>query len=150
MSGEPFHPVDATSESSGLAAMLRRRRFTLIAITSVAILFVIGEWMPESFPNWSLVLAALVYVIWGAVRERSGYPGRLMLQAVGLIAFGAIALVALSLDEDVGRLLLAAGWLGHAAWDVAHHRADEVVPRWYAEWCAVVDVLVAVAVLFMP
>jgi hypothetical protein len=40
--------------------------------------------------------------------------------------------------------LVAAGWLTHAAWDVVHLRRDAVIARSFAEWCAVVDVLVAV------
>ena len=43
--------------------------------------------------------------------------------------------------------MLAAGWLAHAAWDVAHHRADRVVPRWYAELCMVCDLIIAAALL---
>jgi asparagine synthetase B (glutamine-hydrolysing) len=41
----------------------------------------------------------------------------------------------------------AAAWLGHGAWDFAHHRVDKVVPRWYAELCAVLDVMVAIGIL---
>jgi hypothetical protein len=43
--------------------------------------------------------------------------------------------------------VLAAGWLAHAAWDLAHHHADRVVPRWYAELCMVCDLIVAGALL---
>jgi hypothetical protein len=67
-----------------------------------------------------------------------------------IISFTAIALAALSVEQDLGRYVVAAGWIGHAAWDLAHFRADKVVSRSFAEWCAVFDVLRAVAILFLP
>jgi hypothetical protein len=45
---------------------------------------------------------------------------------------------------------LAVGWLGHAAWDVVHFRANRVVPRWWSEWCVALDVLLAVVLLLDP
>jgi hypothetical protein len=36
--------------------------------------------------------------------------------------------------------------VGHAAWDV-HFRADRVVPRWWSEWCLVLDTLLAVVLV---
>jgi hypothetical protein len=33
--------------------------------------------------------------------------------------------------------------LFHGVWDFVHLRADKVVARSYAEWCGVLDVLVA-------
>ncbi|WP_371784497.1 hypothetical protein [Streptosporangium subroseum] len=44
---------------------------------------------------------------------------------------------------------MAAGLLGHAAWDAAHWRADRVVTRPFAEWCGVLDLLLGLAVLFL-
>jgi hypothetical protein len=61
-----------------------------------------------------------------------------------------LALTALSLEYELGRYLLAAGWLGHGVWDYAHFRADKVVSRSFAEWCAVFDVLRAAAFVFLP
>lgn len=49
---------------------------------------------------------------------------------------------------DLGRYFLAAGYFGHAAWDVAHHIANKVVPRSYADFCGVVDLLLGFAILF--
>ncbi|GAB3819170.1 hypothetical protein [Micromonospora zhanjiangensis] len=48
------------------------------------------------------------------------------------------------------RDLVAAGWFGHAVWDAAHHRARRVVPRGYAQWCGVVDLLGTAAILLLP
>jgi hypothetical protein len=57
---------------------------------------------------------------------------------------------ALYVAPDLGRYVLAAGWFGHCLWDIAHHVAKRVVPRWYAEYCAVADVLARCAILFVP
>jgi Ni/Fe-hydrogenase subunit HybB-like protein len=71
-----------------------------------------------------------------------------MLQTFGVVSFGSIALAGLYVNPDLGRYILAAGYLGHAAWDVAHHIANKVVPRSYADFCGVVDLLLGFAILF--
>jgi hypothetical protein len=43
--------------------------------------------------------------------------------------------------------LVAAGLLGHAAWDAYHHRTDRVVVRSLAEFCLVLDTALAVAIV---
>ncbi|WP_157107700.1 hypothetical protein [Nocardia amikacinitolerans] len=40
--------------------------------------------------------------------------------------------------------------IGHGLWDFAHHRANRAVARSFAEFCAVVDVLIGAAVLLVP
>ncbi|WP_158852031.1 hypothetical protein [Saccharothrix deserti] len=66
-------------------------------------------------------------------------------QLGGVVAFGALASVALLVDPDVGRYVVATGWLAHAAWDLVHFRARLVVPTWYALGCVVVDTFVGVS-----
>jgi len=51
---------------------------------------------------------------------------------------------------DPGRYVLAAGWFGHGQWDIAHHVANRMAPRWYAEFCTVADILAGYAILFTP
>ena len=46
-------------------------------------------------------------------------------------------------------MLVAIGLLGHAAWDTVHYVRNKVVARSYAEFCAVFDLLVGAAVLFV-
>jgi hypothetical protein len=65
-----------------------------------------------------------------------------------MVGFGALALVALSVDPDLGRYLVAAGWFLHGIWDFVHLWLDKVVARSYAEWC-VIDVLVAAQLVFL-
>ena len=71
----------------------------------------------------------------------------LLVETVGVLAFGALALGALLAEGRLAQYLQAAAWLGYAAWDFAHYRANKVVPRWYAELCVVLDVMVAIGIL---
>ena len=93
------------------------------------------------------VVMASAYLPIGAFRGQLGDPRVLMLETAGVLLFGGLALGALLADGRPAQYLLAAAWLGHAAWDFAHHRADRVVPRWYAELCAILDAAVAVGIL---
>jgi hypothetical protein len=128
-------------------AVLTRRWPTWLGVAQVALLVVTG--LRTDFAN-GIVVAAIIYWVWGAVRGQLWRPGWLTLETAGVAVFGALTLAALTMDAAPARYLLAAGWLAHAAWDVAHHRANRIVPRWYAECCAVVDVLLAAAILILP
>jgi hypothetical protein len=44
---------------------------------------------------------------------------------------------------------VAAGWFLHGVWDFVDLRLDKVVARSYAEWCGVLDVLIAAGLLLM-
>lgn len=49
---------------------------------------------------------------------------------------------------DLARYLVAAGWLLHGVWDFIHLKLDKVVARSFAEWCGVIDVVIAVELVF--
>jgi hypothetical protein len=51
-----------------------------------------------------------------------------------------------------GRILLRGLELAseHALWDIAHWRANRVVSRSFAEWCAVFDFIGGVSILIFP
>jgi hypothetical protein len=61
----------------------------------------------------------------------------------------ALAFLAVTLPQPWGAVLLAAGLLGHTMWDLAHLRSGRVVPRSMAEFCAVLDALLAVGVVVL-
>ncbi|MCA1716686.1 MAG: hypothetical protein LC781_07430 [Actinobacteria bacterium] len=132
------------------AAVLQRRQATwLVAIATVAAFAALRlqGWVD---PVVALLVAALAFVLWGAVRGQLRRRGALVVETAGMVGFTAIALAAVSVDLDIGRYIVAAGWFGHAAWDFAHYRADKVVSRSFAEWCAVFDFLRAAAILVLP
>ncbi|MFI9551817.1 hypothetical protein [Nonomuraea endophytica] len=92
---------------------------------------------------------ALVVLVWGAVDGQLRSSGTLRVQAVGMLVFGALAFAGLIVDPEIGRYLVAAGWFFHGVWDFVHLKLDKVVARSYAEWCGVVDVVIAVQLVFM-
>jgi hypothetical protein len=96
-----------------------------------------------------LLLASLLFLVMGVARGRQGVQGGLALQAAGVLAFGAVMLAALYADPTLGAYLVAFGLLGHGAWDAYHYLKDRVVARSYAEFCAVLDLLVGAAILFV-
>jgi hypothetical protein len=96
---------------------------------------------------WCVLLAALVYLTWGTARGDLGDRRLLSAQTAAALGFGAVAMAAVAVDPIAARYVLAAGWLAHAGWDVAHHRIGRVVPRWYAETCLVADLVLAAALL---
>ena len=54
------------------------------------------------------------------------------------------AAIAIIVDTEAGAYLVSAGLLGHAAWDVYHHRLNKVVVRSMAEFCCILDTLAIV------
>jgi len=93
-----------------------------------------------------LAVLFVAYGLWqGAARPRDGLP----LQAIAMVGFGTTAALAVLLNEDAGAYLVAAGLLGHAAWDAYHHRVDRVVVRSMAEFCFVLDTLLAVVIVIL-
>jgi hypothetical protein len=125
-------------------SLLRRRWPTIAAIVTVPALFISGLF--DDFVD-GVVYAAVLYLVWGVVRHRPGQGVWVWMQIPGILVFGALTFWALSIDDPGAQYVLAAGWLGHAAWDVVHYRANRVVSRWWAEWCMVLDVLLAVVLV---
>lgn len=83
---------------------------------------------------------ALAVMVWGVVAGDLRRSGAFRAQALGMIGFGALALVALVVEPDLGRYLVAAGWFLHGFWDFVHFRRNAVVSRSYAEWCGVFEI----------
>jgi hypothetical protein len=136
---------------SGLRGVLARRWPTALGALAAANSFALVAQLPQLaqvwISAWSVLLAAVVYLAWGTVRGDLGNRRLLTAQTAAVLGFGAVAIGAVAVDLDVARHVLAAGWLAHAAWDVAHHRLGRVVPRWYAETCLVADLTIAAALL---
>lgn len=97
------------------------------------------------FGTWGLVACALAYLVIGLLRGALSRPQVALAQVGGVVAFGAVATVALLVDPDVGRYVVAAGWFAHAAWDLVYFRARLVVPTWWSLGCIVVDAVVGVS-----
>lgn len=132
-----------------VVAMKRSSILSLVISTALGVAIVADgavDW--TRFGTWGLVACALVYLVAGLLRDEVRRGRLVWVQVAGVIGFGAVAGVALLVDPEVGRYLVAAGWLAHAGWDLAHFRADLVVPTWYALACAVVDAFVGVSLVW--
>jgi hypothetical protein len=98
-------------------------------------------------PTWVILAGAVALGIYGLLRG-AAHPGYgLPLQTLALLGFGAAAGAALVVNPELGAYLVAAGLLGHAAWDAYHHRTNRVVVRSLAEFCLVLDTALAVAIV---
>jgi hypothetical protein len=129
-----------------VVVMRRSSILSLVISTALGIAIVAdgdGDW--TGFGTWGLVAIALAYLVIGLARGELRRPRVLWAQLAGVAGFGLVAGVALLVDPDVGRYVVAAGWLAHAAWDLVHFRAKLVVPTWYALGCVVVDAFVGVS-----
>ncbi|MFI8827194.1 hypothetical protein [Streptomyces sp. NPDC053431] len=119
---------------------------TAVALTLAALTFLDGLPAP-AFLAAVLASMPLFYLGFGVFRGELRRPGALAGQLAGLAGFAAVALLAVAADGDAGLVVLAAGWLGHALWDLVHHLRGRVVPRAWSEWCGVFDACGAVALL---
>lgn len=93
-----------------------------------------------------LGVAAVVLVVIGAVRGtwRTAINRAQLVAAAGFTAIAAVAIVTSPL---VGGILIAIGLAAHGVWDIVHHRRNLVVTRPYAEFCAVLDLVLAAIVV---
>jgi hypothetical protein len=126
----------------GAAALGRRGASWPLFLGAFAVLAVAGE-----AATWVLVGVAVLLAGYGLLRGAVRPAGGLPLQALAMAGFGAVALVALQVSPELGSYLVAAGLLGHAAWDAYHHRTGRVVARSLAEFCVVLDTLLAAAII---
>lgn len=150
-------PTDTTEDRAGLRRVAVRWWPALVGLViGVAGLVDIEPWEPSEPTTVMLPGLAIAYLVFGGVRGQLRRPGILGLEVVGLVVFGGCALLAALVDPEAGHYIAGAGWIGHAAWDVAHHRdlsahhGVGVVPRGYAEFCVVLDLLIGAALIAAP
>jgi hypothetical protein len=133
----------------GAAALDRRWAAWVMLLAGLPLAFFISS-ISGIDPSVVLLVAAPVFLVLGVARGQWQRPDGLPLQTTGMLAFGSTALVALYyVYPDLGGKLVGIAILGHAAWDAYHYLRDRVVVRSYAEFCAIVDLLLGAAILFM-
>jgi hypothetical protein len=131
-----------------LARLRRRGASWPVSITAIVVLLTLQA-LDLVSPAAVLVSASLLVMVWGAVRAELRKPGMFRVQVLGAVGFGALALTGLSTDPAIGLYLVAAGWFFHGIWDYIHLRLDKVVSRSYAEWCGVLDILIAAQLILL-
>jgi hypothetical protein len=97
----------------------------------------------------ALVAGAVAIAIVGLAGGLLRGPRLSAAQVPAMLVFGGAALVALSLDPVLGSCLVAAALIGHAVLDVIVWRAKEVVTRSLAEFCAVLDLTLGLAIIVL-
>jgi hypothetical protein len=132
----------------GAAALDRRWSAWVVLLAGLPLLIFIPS-TSEVVPSVVLLVAAFVFLALGVARGLLRKPGGLALQTAGMLVFGSTVLVALYVDMGLGGKLVAIAILSHAAWDAYHLLRNRVVSRSYAEFCAVVDLLLGAAILFL-
>ncbi|MGH3385246.1 MAG: hypothetical protein ACRDO1_11750 [Nocardioidaceae bacterium] len=129
------------------AAALRRRSAAWPMFLVSFVVIAIGNISPGVDPTWWLLAVVTVLVVYGlakgALRPAWGVP----LQLAAMVVLATTAIVAVQVGATWAGVLVAAGLLAHAAWDVHHHRVERVVARSMAEFCAVLDTVLALIVL---
>ncbi|WP_330290298.1 hypothetical protein [Streptomyces sp. NBC_00576] len=104
-------------------------------------------------PTWVVLALAVPFLAYGLLHGRrtntppphGGWPYHL----IAMAAFGAAAATALGVTETAGAYFVAGGLLAHAAWDAHHYRIDKVVTRSLAEFCLVLDTIVAAVIVIV-
>jgi hypothetical protein len=151
VSGVDLAPVLAASAAVYLgAAALQRPAAAWPLFFATAVVITMAKLLEDRFePTWVILAGAVALLVYGLLRgaDRPGYG--LPLQTVALLGFGAAAGAALMITPALGAYLVAAGLLGHAAWDAYHHRVNRVVVRSMAEFCLVLDTALAVAIVLV-
>jgi hypothetical protein len=148
--GDELAPILAASGLVYLgAAALRKPATAWLVFFGTFVIIAATEVVADVDATWVFLGVAVLFVAYGLLRGAARPTEGLPLQAVAMVAFGAIAAVTLVVNETVGGYLVAAGLLGHAAWDVYHYRANKVVVRSLAEFCFVLDTLLAVAMVIV-
>ena len=94
-----------------------------------------------------LLVMTGVAVVAGVVAIRRGAGAEALLQLAAFAVIAVLVLVVPSVAPDVAAVMLAAGWAAHGLWDLWHVARRRIVAASFAEWCCVVDVLIAVALL---
>jgi len=151
VSGVELAPVLAASAAIYLgAAALRRPAAAWPLFLATIVVITAARLAGDRFePTWVILAGAVALGIYGLLRG-AAHPGYgLPLQTLALLGFGAAASVALMVNPDLGAYLVAAGLLGHAAWDAYHHRTNRVVVRPFAEFCLALDTALAAAIVLV-
>lgn len=131
----------------GAAALGLRKSAWPLFLATVALITVVRIVDAPFDAAWVVLGGGLLLGLFGLVRgaTRPGYA--LPLQSLAYLGFGGATVLAMFVDPTVGAYLVAVGLLGHAAWDVWHHRTGRVVSRSMAEFCLFLDTALAIAII---
>lgn len=100
--------------------------------------------------DWSVAVASLTLVfiagIYVGFAIINGRDHAFMTEVTVAISFSALGLGGMFISAWI----IPAGLIGHAIWDLLHHRKSHMlaeIPEWYIPFCIVVDLLLAIILL---
>lgn len=131
----------------GAAALRRPRAAWPVFWLTFVVIGAAGFTPWEDAATWVLLGIAAAFAVYGLVRGATRPFEEFPLQSLAMVAFGGAAVAVLVIGGDVAAYIVAAGLLGHAAWDVWHRRSGRVVVRSMTEFCMFLDVIAAVAMI---
>ncbi len=124
------------------------QRATLPVFVGMSVVFGIFQVLDQ--PEWVFALVTGLVLTGIGVANRNLLTGGLeSWQAPALLGFALVGVLGLAIDPQIGVYVVAAGLIGHALWDVVHLRLNRVVARPYAQWCAVLDLVLGVGIIFV-
>lgn len=81
--------------------------------------------------------------------HRGRRPWLPALQAPAALIFGDLAFIAVASSSQIGSTPVAVSLLADTVWDIIHLRARAILTPSLAEWCAVLDTLIAIGILIL-
>ena len=96
-----------------------------------------------------LLAAGAVLTVVGLARGSLRRPGPASLQVPAAVLFVGAGLLGATAAPEAGLHVVAAGLIGHAAWDAHHWWVDRIVVRSFAEWCGVLDLTLGIGILVL-
>lgn len=132
-----------------MSVAIGRRATAWPVAIGISVLYTVVRIVGEPYAEPTLVAVAAAALAAGLARNPSGRREDQWIQAVGMVAFGVVAFLAMAMEPDLAVLVVAAGWVAHGLWDAVYLWKDRAVSRSYAEACAVIDILVAVQLVVL-
>jgi hypothetical protein len=148
-----FGPVVVTMAGIYLMAYaLGRRRTAWLALAVLSAMLLVLQALQAANvlpvpPAVGMTVVVVLLWLWTVARRRFTDGRTFSAQTTGMVAFGAVTLVCAVVSPRAGTLLAGGAFLAHAVWDAYHFRAQKVVDRPYAEFCAVIDLMVGPALI---
>jgi hypothetical protein len=130
-----------------LAAAALEVRWVSWAAIPVASALVVAGRLADIEPWYVFAGASVVLVLIGLLRRASRTA--LAAQSLAMVAYGGIAVAALTLGPVAGAVLASLALTAHVVWDVIHYRRNAVVSRSLAEACMFFDVPLGLAVIVL-
>lgn len=130
------------------AAALGRRNLSWPLFFLTFLIVGAGRFLPvPDVADWTMLGLAAAFAVFGLARGAARPGWGLPLQSLAMAAISGVVAVVVFVGGDLAAYTVAAALLAHAGWDAHHHRRERVVSRSLAEFCFVLDAVLAVVIV---